>query len=211
MARVPLRARWQIVAMSVVLAIAGACKERPRYAPLPQASTVIALGDSLTYGTGATQDTSYPAVLAQETGWRVVNAGAPGETASEGCARLPALIDEHRPQLVLVLLGGNDLLRRMPEQGIRDALAVCASDARATGTPLALLPVPRVGIGNLANAPLYEEAGTALGVPVIESGLKDLLGSRTMRADGVHLNAAGYREMATNVARGLRTLGWLAR
>ncbi len=195
----------------MVLAIAGACKERPRYAPLPQASTVIALGDSLTYGTGATPDTSYPAVLAQETGWRVVNAGVPGETAAEGCARLPALIDEHRAQLVLVLLGGNDFLRRMPEQGIREALASCVRDARAASTPLALLPVPRFGIGNLANAPLYEETGKALDVPVIDSGLKDLLGSRSMRADGVHLNAAGYREMATNVARGLRTQGWLAR
>lgn len=211
MTKAAARPRWSAVALWVALGLGGGCGERPRHSPLPQAATVIALGDSLTYGTGATQDTSYPAILSIATGWRVVNAGVPGETAAEGCARLPELLAEHRPGLVLVLLGGNDFLRRMPEQGIRDALASCVRDARAANTPLVLLSVPRFGIGGLGVASLYAETGDGLGVPVIESGLRELLGRASMRADAVHLNAAGYRELAMTVAEGLRAQGWLAR
>lgn len=207
---IPAARRW-LAAAVVAIAIGAGCGKQQRHAALPPAATVVALGDSLTYGTGASQDTSYPAMLALTTGWRVVNAGVPGETASEGCARLPALVDEHRPQLVLVLLGGNDFLRRLPEQGIRDALASCVRDARAANTRLVLLTVPRFGVSGLSNASLYAETGTALEVPVIESGLADLLGRSAMRADRVHLNAAGYRAMAMTIADGLRSEGLLAR
>ena len=81
------------------------------HAALPSGATVLALGDSLTYGTGATAETSYPVFLAAATHWNVINAGVPGHTAAEGCARIHALLAEHRPALVLVFLGGNDFLR----------------------------------------------------------------------------------------------------
>jgi acyl-CoA hydrolase len=197
------------VVAAALIALIAACARAPSQAPLPAASTVVALGDSLTFGTGATRDTSYPAVLASLTGWSVVNAGVPGSTAAEGCARLPDLLDEHRPQLVIVLLGGNDFLRRMPEQGIRDALGACTAAARARQTPIVILTVPRLGLGGLSTSPLYEQAGDALAVPVIESGLADLLARPSLRADRVHLNTAGYRELASNVAGGLRKAGFL--
>jgi acyl-CoA hydrolase len=198
------------VALALTLTLFG-CKSKPPHAALPQGATVLALGDSLTYGSGATQDTSYPALLALVSGWQVVNAGVPGESAAQGCARLPELIEEHRPQLVLVLLGGNDFLRRMPERGVVDALQSCVELARANRTAVALIPVPRFGAGGIANAPLYAEAGRAWNVPVLESGLASLLARSTMRADAVHLNAAGYREMAMTIAESLRAQGWLQR
>ena len=198
------------VALTLTISLGG-CKARPHHAALPRGATVIALGDSLTYGTGATQDTSYPALLAQMSGWEVVNAGVPGDTTEQGCARLPALIEEHRPSLVLVLLGGNDFLRRMPERGVSDALRRCVDAARSGNASVALIPVPRFGAGGLANAPLYEEASRALNVPVVESGLASLLARSATRADPVHLNATGYREMALTLAEGLRAQGWLGR
>ena len=172
---------------------------------------MVALGDSLTHGTGATPDTSYPAMLATLTGWDVVNGGVPGETAAEGCARLPALLEDHRPALVLVLLGGNDFLRRMPEQDVTDALQRCVESSRAANARIALIVVPRFGAGGVANASLYESAGRTLGVPVLESGLASLLARSAMRADPVHLNAAGYREMASTLAESLRAVGLLER
>jgi acyl-CoA thioesterase I len=203
-----LRAWALSVALTLTFALGG-CKDKPRNAALPQGATVVALGDSLTYGTGATPDTSYPALLALVTGWQVVNAGVPGETAAEGCARLPALIEDHQPQLVLVLLGGNDLLRRMPERGVIDALERCVDSARSGKAAVALIAVPQFGVGGIANAPLYEETGRALGVPVLDSGLSSLLARSAMRADPIHLNAAGYREMAMTIAEALRANGWL--
>ena len=205
-------ARSTLAVAALTLAIAlGGCGAPTRERAIPEGSTVVALGDSLTYGTGATPDASYPATLATLTGWEVINGGVPGETAAEGCARLPALLEDHQPALVLVLLGGNDLLRRMPEQGITDALQRCVESARAAKARIALIFVPRFGTGGIANAPLYEAAGRTFNVPVIESGLAELLARSAMRADPVHLNAAGYREMANTVAESLRVVGLLAR
>ena len=197
-------------AAGLVLALAG-CGERVRHAVVPAGATVVALGDSLTYGTGAGPASSYPSALASLTAWNVVNAGVPGETAAQGCERLPALITEHRPALVLVLLGGNDFLRRRPDAAVKDALAACAASARDAATPLVLMPVPRLGLAGLSNAPLYAEASETLGVALVDAGLSDLLGQSAMRADPIHLNAAGYRAMAERVAQGLRAAGLLGR
>lgn len=195
----------------VLFALLIGCKDAPRNAALPEGAPVLALGDSLTFGTGATPDTSYPSILAKASGWEVINAGVPGETAAEGCARLPGLMEEHRPQLVLVLLGGNDFLRRMPERDVVDALERCVSSARAGNAAVALIVVPRFGASGVSDSPLYAEAGKAWNVAVLDGGLSSLLAQRAMRADAVHLNAAGYREMALTLVEGLRAQGWLAR
>lgn len=205
------RATWvRALACVALVALLASCSKAP-HAPIAAGATVLALGDSLTYGTGATAQASYPAVLAQLTGWQVVNAGVPGETAAQGCARLADLLATHQPQLVLVLLGGNDFLRRLPEQGIREALANCARDARTADAPLVLLPVPRLGGNGLDDAPLYAEMAMSLQVPLVDAGLASFLARRSMRADAVHLNDAGYRAMAERIAAGLQELGFLRR
>jgi acyl-CoA hydrolase len=189
--------------------IVAACTRDARHAALPRGASVVALGDSLTYGTGASPAASWPAVLAQRSGWQVENAGVPGETAAQACERLPGLVTTHRPALVLVLVGGNDFLRRLPDAGVRDALAACVANARAASVPIVLLPVPRLGLSGLTNAPLYAETATMLSVPLVDAGLAELLGKPAMRADPVHLNAAGYRAMAERVGAELAALGFL--
>jgi acyl-CoA hydrolase len=207
-----LRRPRSIAALAAVLALVLAgCGERPRHTAVPAGATVVALGDSLTYGTGADAASSFPSALAALTAWNVVNAGVPGETAAQGCDRLPGLIAEHRPALVLVLLGGNDFLRRRPDAEVKDALAACAASARDAATTLVLMPVPRLGMSGLSDAPLYAEASRTLGVPLVDAGLSEFLGQSAMRADAIHLNAAGYRAMAERVAQGLRAAGLLVR
>ena len=202
-------ATLRVVGLVLFVLLVG-CKDAPRNAALPDGATVLALGDSLTFGTGATPETSYPSILAKASAWDVINAGVPGDTAAKGCARLPGLMDEHRPKLVLVLLGGNDFLRRAPERDVYDALERCIASARAGNAAVALIAVPRFGASGISDAPLYAEAGTAMNVPVLDAGLSTLLAQRAMRADAVHLNAAGYREMALTLVAALRAQGWLS-
>jgi acyl-CoA hydrolase len=200
--------RRRFLATLGALALA-ACGREARHAALPHGARVVALGDSLTYGTGASPAASWPALLAQRSGWQLENAGVPGETAALACERLPDLLAAHRPALVLVLVGGNDFLRRMPDAGVRDALAACVAGARAAAVPIVLLPVPRLGIGGLTNAPLYADAAKSLGVPLVDAGLAEVLGKPAMRADAVHPNAAGYRVVAERIGAGLAELGFL--
>jgi len=192
------------------LLVAG-CGDPPRIAPLPGGATVLALGDSLTYGTGATPEASYPAHLAATTGWNVVNGGIPGDTAQQGCDRLPPLVARHRPALVLVFLGGNDILRQRPASAVTEGLAACVRSAKEDGVPLVLMAVPTFGITGFADAPLFASFAEARKVPWLSPGLGKLLRDDALRADAIHLNADGYRALATNVAHELRRLGFLAR
>lgn len=185
------------------------CTQRPRYAPLPPGTTVVALGDSLTFGTGAPSDSSFPVRLAARTQWHIVNGGVPGDVAAQGCARLPELLDEHHPRLVLVMLGGNDFLRRRPESGIRTALEQCAASAAAAGVPIVLLAIPKLGMGGFSAAPLYAETGKALSLPVLDPGIDKVLANARLRTDPIHPNAAGYAAIAENVEKGLREAGFL--
>jgi acyl-CoA hydrolase len=201
--------RRRAVAAMTALLLAACSGDAPTLSPLPGGATVLALGDSLTWGTGATPETSWPTVLAAATGWNVVNAGVPGETAAQGCARLPALIDDTRPALVLVMLGGNDFLRRAPAAVVERGLAACVESARAAKLPLVLLTVPQPALTGATETPLYQRFGKSSGVPVVDSGLAGLLRDAAKRADPVHLNAEGYRELAANIRAGLVALGAL--
>ena len=78
-----------------------ACGRRPKLSALPAGTTVLAFGDSVTYGTGADRGEDWPSLLAGLTGWQVVNAGVSGDTAAAGTARIQALLDEHKPKLVI--------------------------------------------------------------------------------------------------------------
>ena len=80
----------------------SACGADPQLPSLTDDAVVLAFGDSLTRGTGAQNDKSYPAVLAAATGLRVINAGIPGEESDAGLERLPELIAEAQPNLVIL-------------------------------------------------------------------------------------------------------------
>lgn len=185
-------------------ALAGCGRRKPLGRPVPVGATVLALGDSLTFGTGATPETSYPAVLAALSGWQVVNAGVPGDTSAQALERLPALLQEHQPALVLVSIGGNDLLRRLPEADTRAHVQRICELAQGAGAQVLLLAVPRPSVaaaftGSLSDHPLYAEVSAALKLPLHAQGWSSVLADESLRADPIHANARGYAQMAQRV------------
>jgi lysophospholipase L1-like esterase len=204
-----------------VLAAAGvlllSCsRERPRGALVPGGATVLALGDSLTFGTGAQPQEAWTALLQQASGWVVVNAGVPGDTSAQALARLPQLLQEHRPQLVVVSIGGNDFLRRLPESETRDNVRRICEQARAAGAQVLLVAVPRLSLiaaaaGSLTDHGLYAQVADELGIVLQRQGWAEVLSDETLRADAVHANALGYAQFARSLAATARAAGLLQR
>jgi lysophospholipase L1-like esterase len=204
--------RGFLAAAGGVAALLAACGRRQRLGALSTDSTVLALGDSITWGTGATPETSYPAVLAALTGWKVVNAGVPGDTSAGAVARLPELLQQHQPQLVLVSIGGNDLLRRMPLADLREHVRVICRKARETGAQVVLIGIPEANAmaaaaRSLADHPVYAELAQELKVPLYAGGWSRVLSDPALRSDPIHANAKGYEVFARGLWEWLRELG----
>ena len=198
-------ARW-LVAAAIAITIAG-CGEKVQKLPrLASTDVVVAFGDSLTYGTGAAENESYPAVLSQLIGRQVVRAGVPGEVTAQGLRRLPQVIEEHRPRLVIVCLGGNDMLRKVSDTEIRSNLRAIIRTLKERGIAVVLVGVPKPAL--LTSAPeFYAELAKEFGIPYEGKVVTGVLYSPEMKADPIHPNAKGYRRMAEAIAELLRKAG----
>jgi len=191
------------------LLVLCSCSKTPQMAALPPDAVVLAFGDSITFGTGAAPGESYPAVLEGLIGRRVVNAGVPGETTAQGRARLAAVLDEQRPALLLLCLGGNDFLQHQDESRTDDNLRTMVALAQERGVAVVLIAVPRLGFG-LEVPKLYGMIAGDSAIPLERKALKKILSSGSLKSDPIHPNAAGYRILAESVARLLRAAGALS-
>ena len=188
--------RASVVAM---LLLAAGCGGRARIAPLGADAVVLAFGDSLTFGTGAPPGDSYPAVLAKRLGCRVVRSGVPGEETHEGLERLPGVLEEVRPDLVVLCHGGNDMLNRRDRAATARNLEAMIDRCRRVGADVILIAVPRPGL-SLRPPRFYAEIARRRKVPIDRGTLSTILGSPSMRSDYVHPNADGYQMLADAVA-----------
>ena len=175
---------------------------------LSSEATILAFGDSLTYGTGASRSSSYPSVLEELSGRRVVNAGIPGEVSSAGLARLPAVLDEHNPDLMVLIHGGNDMLRRQNLRSAASNLEAMIEVARSRDVGVVMVGVPKPGL-ILSPAPFYEEVATRTGTPIDADAIADVLQYPANKSDAVHPNADGYRQLAEAVFDLLQDAGAL--
>lgn len=210
-----LASRRALLVSFASLAALVACGRKRKLSAVPAGATVLALGDSITFGTGTTPESSYPSVLARLTGWNVVNAGVPGDTSADALARLPGLLQDHSPQLVLVSIGGNDLLRRLPVAETRANIRAICQQAAAAGAQVVLIAIPEASavaaaMRSLGDHALYGEIATEMKLPLHSSGWSRVLGDPAMRSDPIHANAQGYEAFARGLAERLRELGLAA-
>ena len=199
----------------LLVTLAGCGRDKKTAQPVPPGSTVLALGDSLTFGTGASAETSYPTVLAGLTGWNVVNAGVPGDTSAQALARLPALLAEHQPKLVIVSIGGNDFLRKLLESDTRTHVHAICKQSLAAGAQVLLVAVPRAtvaaALGQMTDHALYAEVAKDLKIPLQREAWGEVLAQPDLRADAVHANARGYAQFARSVQGTAAAVGLLPR
>ena len=179
----------------LVLLLLPGCTGKPQLQPLPADSTVLAFGDSLTLGSGVEPHHSYPAVLAQLSEFEVVNAGVAGELSESGLERLPGLLQQYRPGLVILTHGGNDLLRGRDTEQTSANLAQMMALVADSGSQLLLVAVPRPGLFP-ESADFYAELARRYQVPLEPGIVAELEADSSAKSDRVHFNQAGYRRMA---------------
>jgi lysophospholipase L1-like esterase len=196
----------RITAIVLLLLVGGCGGKTPKISKLANTDVIVAFGDSLTYGTGAAEQESYPAVLTRLIGHDVVRAGVPGEVTAQGLQRLPEVIEEYRPRLMIVCLGGNDMLRRLSVAETRANLRAMISMIKDHGIAVVLIGVPQPAL--LSSAPeFYTELAQEFAIPYEGDVLKKVLYAAEMKSDAIHPNAKGYRRMAEAVAALLREAG----
>jgi acyl-CoA thioesterase-1 len=202
-------------AASALLSATGCSKsDKPKARTLPREATLLCLGDSLTFGYGASAGRSYPEQLEALTGHVTQNAGVNGDTSQGALARLPGLLAGNTPGLVLVSIGGNDFLRSMPPDRTKAALTQIVKTAGAA-TQVVLIAQPRPVMiaavtGSLDDHPVYAEVAGETGVPLFEGGWSHVLSRAELRSDQIHANTEGYKVFAERLADWLRKQKFIA-
>nr|WP_211343407.1 GDSL-type esterase/lipase family protein [Lampropedia puyangensis] len=201
-----------LLSLAGFISLAACGKKKLRVQRVPAGAVVLALGDSLTQGVGAWPAESFPSLLAQATGWNVVNAGVSGDTSAQALARLPALLAEHHPSFVIVSIGGNDFLRRNSAQETQRHIEAIIRACLDAGAQVLLVAVPAVTLlataGLLSDHAMYATIARTQEVPLLEGAWADVLADESLRSDQVHANAQGYAVFDQKLQARLRELGF---
>ena len=185
--------------LSIVILIASGCGEKnSSLSPLSSSSVILAYGDSLTYGYNVKRSESYPAKLEVLTGVSVINSGVSGEVSAQGLKRLPKVLDEHHPQLLILCHGGNDLLRKMDLEEMESNIRGMIQLSLDRDIPVILLGVPKPGIF-LSSFDVYKKIANSMNIIFIEDLISDVLGDKSLKSDSIHPNKKGYNVMAEEI------------
>jgi lysophospholipase L1-like esterase len=188
--------------------LAGCGGSAPKLSKLPADAVVLAFGDSLTFGTGAQPEASYPAVLEKLIGRKVWSAGVPGEVSAAGLARLPSALDYYQPKLLILCHGGNDFLQKLGDAQAAENLRAMIRLARERGIDVVLIAVPKPGLFP-APPDFYAEIAKEFRLPYEDAALKAILRDKELKSDVAHPNARGYARLAEAIAALLKKSGAL--
>jgi len=158
---------------------------------------IIAFGDSLVFGTGSTEGSNFVSLLSKKIGRPIVNLGHPGDTTADGLARISEL-DNYKPKVVLLLLGGNDHLKKVPIEETRKNLASLIENIQARGAIVLLLGV-RGGLFNDRFDTEFENLRDDYNTAFVPDVLDGLFGNPQYMSDAIHPNDTGYKTMADRI------------
>lgn len=178
--------------------------------------SILILGDSLSAAYGMAREQGWPALLQQRlaaSGYphQVINASISGDTTQGGLARLPPVLERHRPNVVVVELGGNDGLRGIPPTETQRNLQAIIEQARDIGSQVALvgvqLPANYGAAFNQRFSAVYQELASSWNLPLTVLSLNDALGEPDMiQSDGLHPTAKAQPLILEQVWRLLKPL-----
>jgi lysophospholipase L1-like esterase len=170
-----------------------ACSETKQ--PALHGQNIICFGDSLTYGTGAPREKSYPTQLSELIGLPVINAGNHGDTTARALQRLERDVLSHAPRIVLITLGGNDLKNGVDKktafQNLNDIVRAIQNEGA-----LVVIGGIRLLFWDRGYAEEYEKLAEETGAILVPDILSGLMGTEKFMSDTIHPNAAGYEVMA---------------
>ena len=161
----------------------------------PSGENLICFGDSLTYGTGASEGQDYPSRLSEMLSKPVINAGVPGDTTSTAMRRLDQDVLSHAPRIVFITLGGNDLKNGVSKKVAFENLKVIVEKIQAEGALVVLggISIPFWGKGF---GEAYENLAEETGAILIPNIYKGIIGNPKLMSDRIHPNAKGYEIIA---------------
>ena len=198
--------------LGLLAAVQGNCQAA-------QERTLLVVGDSISAEYGLPRGSGWVALLAQKLrrdkpAWQVINASISGDTSFGGRSRLPALLQQHRPDCVLIELGGNDALRGLSLQATQDNLLAMTQSAQQAGARVLLLGMqvpPNYGPEYAQRfAELFAVVARQRKVPLVPFLLKGVADqadpTRLFQADRIHPNELAQPLILNNVWPALRKL-----
>lgn len=184
------------------------------YAETKTPATILVLGDSLSGAYGLNADEGWVALLQQQVtkhgyNYKVINTSVSGDTTRTGLSRIEPALKTHRPDIVIIALGGNDGLRGLPFSEIESSLARIIELSKRQGVQLLLVGVrlpPNYGqVYNEKFAALYRRLADVYDIPLVPMILEKVAENRAlMQQDGIHPKAEAQPRVMQNVWAGLK-------
>lgn len=189
-----------LAAGAVILAVwwMGRHRAYPITNAVPRGSAIIAFGDSITAGYEMSDGASYPAQMARRIGQPVINAGVSGDTTGDGLRRLERDVLARDPRIVLLCLGGNDILRNEPTDTIIGNLEQIIRRIQQSGALVILITVE----GSILRPGLpgeYRALARRTGCPHVPNALGGIYGNPDLMHDKIHPNREGYAKMCDKI------------
>lgn len=160
----------------------------------PKDGPIVAFGDSLVAGTGSTEGNDFVSALSRQIGQEIINLGVPGDTTASGLSRIDEALKEN-PSITIVVLGGNDFLRKTPRQETFSNLRQIIDKLQAQGSIVVLAGVRGGLLSDNADG-YYEALAEDTGSVYVPDILDGLFGDARYMSDSIHPNDEGYRKIA---------------